>query len=132
MENQNPNNNQPNLTETTPLNTWSGSPIWIQGYILREVSRSTPGYSQDGLIPIRVFFDPEDGRILTNTLPLELRAEYEGKSIQEIQKSSIPPKETIKKEKEANPWDQPWDYEPSTTSQPNSNDNTPPSNFWSK
>ena len=112
---------QIDLSKTQPLKTWSGSHTWVQGYILRQVSASPDGPTEDGVIPIRVFFDPVDGRILTNTLPIELRAEYEGKSIEEIQQGNINQEEIFKKEQENNPWDQPWDW---NSSQPTNTQNT--------
>ena len=65
----------PNLSNSTPLETWSGDPIWAKGYILRQLP------SQNGnppiVAPVPIFFDPRTGRILTNILPPEIRSEYE-------------------------------------------------------
>ena len=74
MENQfqQPQPIQADITETTPLETWSGGQIWAKGYILRVF----PGEEGDNLIPFEVFFDPATGRILDNTLPEEIRSEY--------------------------------------------------------
>jgi hypothetical protein len=72
------NQQQPqiDLSKTTAVNTPSGSPIWQQGVILRKVSKFITGTSEDGVLPLPVFFDPETGEILEDTLPKELRGEY--------------------------------------------------------
>ena len=69
---------QPNidLTKTTAIETPNGSPVWQQGVILRKVSKFITGTSEDGIVPIPVFFDPETGKVLEDTLPKELRGEY--------------------------------------------------------
>ena len=69
---------QPNLdlSKTTAIETPSGGKIWKQGVVLRKVSRFVMGSGEDGVIPIPVFFDPETGDILEDTLPKELRSEY--------------------------------------------------------
>lgn len=67
---------QIDLSKTTAVDTPSGSKIWQQGVILRKVSRFVVGADEDGLIPIPVFYDPETGEILQDTLPKELREEY--------------------------------------------------------
>ena len=64
------------LSKTTAIDTPSGGKIWQQGMILRKVSKFITGTSEDAIVPIPVFFDPEDGSILEDTLPKELREEY--------------------------------------------------------
>jgi len=64
------------LTKTTALNTPSGGKIWQQGVILRSASKFLTGTSEDALIPIPVFFDPETKEIFEGTLPKELKEEY--------------------------------------------------------
>ena len=71
-----PQQPQIDLGKTTAVDTPSGSKIWQQGVILRKVSRFVVGADEDGLIPIPVFYDPETGNILQDTLPKELREEY--------------------------------------------------------
>jgi hypothetical protein len=66
------------LSKTTSIETSSGNKIWQQGFILRKVSKFITGTTEDGIMPIPVFFDPETGKVLTNTLPPELRKEFEG------------------------------------------------------
>ena len=64
------------LSKTTAIETPSGGKIWQQGVILRKVSKFLTGTNEDAVIPISVFFDPESGDILEDTLPKELREEY--------------------------------------------------------
>jgi len=64
------------LSKTTAIDTPSGGKIWQQGVILRKVSKFITGTSEDALVPIPVFYDPETGTILDETLPKELREEY--------------------------------------------------------
>ena len=64
------------LSKTTAIDTPSGGKVWQQGMILRKVSKFVTGTSEDAIVPIPVFYDPEDGSILEDTLPKELREEY--------------------------------------------------------
>lgn len=72
-------NNQPQieLKSTTPVQTESGGDIWKQGFILRKVSRFVTNSSEDAVMPIPVFYDSETGKILKDTLPPELRDQYD-------------------------------------------------------
>ena len=64
------------LSKTTAIDTPSGDKIWQQGVILRKISKFIAGTSEDAVIPIPVFYDPETNEILGDTLPRELREEY--------------------------------------------------------
>ena len=64
------------LSKTTPIDLPSGGKIWQSGVILRRISKFVTGTSEDGLIPIPVFYDPETNEILEDTIPKELREEY--------------------------------------------------------
>ena len=64
------------LSKTTAIDTPSGGKIWQQGMIIRKVSKFVVGAQEDALVPIPVFYDPETGKILEDTLPKELREEY--------------------------------------------------------
>ena len=64
------------LSKTTPIDTPSGGKIWQQGIILRKVSKFVTGTTEDAIVPIRIFYDTETGKILEDTLPRELREEY--------------------------------------------------------
>ena len=69
---------QPNidLKNTTPIETEGGGRIWQQGALLRKVSKFVTGTDNDAVMPIPVFYDPETGKILEDSLPKELREEY--------------------------------------------------------
>jgi len=76
MQNQQPQVNL-DLTKTTAVDLPSGGKIWQSGVILRRISKFVTGTSEDGLIPIPIFYDPETNEILEDTIPKELREEYE-------------------------------------------------------
>lgn len=67
---------QIDLSKTTSIETSNGGKVWQQGVILRKVSKFITGTSEDGIIPIPIFWNPESGEILQDTLPKELREEY--------------------------------------------------------
>ena len=75
MQNQQPQVNL-DLSKTTPVDLPSGGKIWQSGVILRRISKFVTGTSEDGLIPIPIFYDPETNEILEDTIPKELREEY--------------------------------------------------------
>ena len=64
------------LKNTTSIATPSGGKIFQQGVILRKVSKFVSGTSEDAVMPIPVFFDPDTNKILKSTMPQELREEY--------------------------------------------------------
>lgn len=66
------------LSKTTPILTPNGKKIWHQGYILRKVSKFVTGTTEDNVLPIQVFYDPETGEILKEGLPAELTFIIEG------------------------------------------------------
>ena len=70
---------QPNidLKNTTAIETEDGGRIWQQGALLRKVSKFVTGTDSDAVMPIPVFYDSETGKILSDTLPPELRSEYD-------------------------------------------------------
>lgn len=63
------------LQNTQAVKTENGSSVFQQGVILRKVSRFVTGTNDDALLPIPVFFDPETNKILTDSVPKELREE---------------------------------------------------------
>ena len=73
-----PQQQQPNihLKNTTAIETEGGGRIWQQGALLRKVSKFVTGTDADAVMPIPVFYDPESGKILEDSLPKELREEY--------------------------------------------------------
>ena len=49
--------------------------VWAQGFIIRKISKFVAGTAEDAFMPIPVFYDPETGEVLQETLPPELRDE---------------------------------------------------------
>ena len=65
------------IKNTTKVVSEDGNIVFNEGFILRKVSKFVTGASEDGIIPVPVFFDVVTGKILLETLPKELREEYE-------------------------------------------------------
>ncbi len=63
------------LSNTQAIKTTDGSSVFQQGVILRKISKFVAGTSEDAMMPIPVFYNPETGEILQDTLPKELRDE---------------------------------------------------------
>ena len=68
---------QIDLSKTTSVLTEDGGQIFQQGFVLRKVSRFITGGTEDSVLPIPVFYDPETNKILGEGLPPELRGEYD-------------------------------------------------------
>jgi len=75
-------NNQPNpslnidIKNTTSVTSPEGNKVFSEGVILRKVSRFVTGTSEDGIIPVPVFYDVVTGKVLLEMLPKELRDEF--------------------------------------------------------
>ena len=67
---------QIDLNNTQAVNNFDGGNVFQQGVILRKVSKFVTGTNEDALMPIPVFFDPSTKKILTDSVPKELREEY--------------------------------------------------------
>lgn len=65
-----------NLKDTTKVVSEDGNVVFQEGILLRKVSKFLTGGAQDGVMPITVFYDVVTGKILKDTLPMELWAEY--------------------------------------------------------
>jgi hypothetical protein len=63
------------LKNTTEVKNFNGGSVFQQGVILRKVSRFVTGTDEDALLPIPVFYDPETKKILTDSVPKDLREE---------------------------------------------------------
>ena len=63
------------LKNTSEVKNFNGGSIFQQGVILRKVSKFVTGTNEDALMPIPVFFDPETNKILTDSVPKDLREE---------------------------------------------------------
>ena len=68
---------QIDLSKTTSVLTEDGGQIFQQGFVLRKVSRFITGGTEDSVMPIPVFYDPETKKVLGEGLPPELRSEYD-------------------------------------------------------
>jgi len=68
---------QIDLGQTTSVETENGGKVFQQGFIVRKVSRFITNTTEDGIMPIPVFYDPETGKILGQGLPPEIRDEYD-------------------------------------------------------
>jgi len=69
------------IKNTTSIKSPDGNQVFTEGVILRKVSRFVTGTSEDGVIPIPVFYDVVTGKVLVELLPKELRAEFEDDNI---------------------------------------------------
>ena len=63
------------LKNTQAVENFDGGSLFQQGVILRKVSKFVTGTSEDALMPIPIFFDPTSKKILTDSVPKELREE---------------------------------------------------------
>ena len=68
---------QIDLEKTTIVPNDSGGELFKQGFILRKVSRFITGGDEDAVLPIPVFYDGSTGKILKDTLPPEIRDDYD-------------------------------------------------------
>jgi hypothetical protein len=77
----NGNEQQPQLNidmkNTTAVEGFDGSQLFGQAFVIRKVSKFVMGGSEDALLPIPVFYDLETKKILIDSVPKELRGEYE-------------------------------------------------------
>lgn len=69
------------LKATQALKSPEGNSIFAEGVILRKVSKFISGTSEDGVIPIPVFYDVKTGKVLIETLPKDLRDEFTNENI---------------------------------------------------
>lgn len=67
---------QIDLNLTTAMPSEDGSHIFVEGVIFRKVSKFVLQSTEDGIMPIPIFWDPKTGKIMLETLPKELREEY--------------------------------------------------------
>ena len=67
-----------NDTEKVEFN---GNVLVGEAFVLRKVSKFVTGQSEDGVMPIPVFYDLASGKILKETLPKDLQEDYSLHSI---------------------------------------------------
>jgi hypothetical protein len=63
------------LKSTTGIKNSEGNSLFQSGVILRKISKFIAGTENDAIMPIPVFFDPTNNKILGEGLPPELREE---------------------------------------------------------
>ena len=68
---------QIDLSKTTSVPNDSGGLLFKQGFVIRKVSRFITNGAEDAVLPIPVFYDEKTGKILKDTLPPDLRGEYD-------------------------------------------------------
>ena len=76
-EMQNMQQPQIDLEKTTIIPNDSGGEVFKQGFVLRKVSRFITGGDEDAVLPIPVFYDGSTGKVLKDTLPPEIRGDYD-------------------------------------------------------
>lgn len=62
---------------TTSIEGFDGGVLFGQAFIMRKVSKFVTGGDEDALLPIPVFYDLETKKIILDSIPKELREEYE-------------------------------------------------------
>ena len=75
MQQQAPPQPQIDLKSTTAITNSEGKSLFQSGVILRKISKFVAGTDNDAIMPIPVFFDPTNGKIVKDGLLLELREE---------------------------------------------------------
>jgi hypothetical protein len=62
---------------TTSVEGFDGGVLFGQAFIIRKVSKFVTGGDEDALLPIPVFYCMDSKKIILNSIPKELREEYE-------------------------------------------------------
>lgn len=70
------------FSNTTSIEGFDGGKLFGQAFVLRKVSKFVAGTDEDAMLPIPVFYDLETRKIIKDSLPKELRAEYKDISIE--------------------------------------------------
>lgn len=60
---------------------FDGNVLVQEGFVLRKVSKFVTGQSEDGIMPIPVFYDISTGKILKETLPKDLQDDYKDQAV---------------------------------------------------
>ena len=68
---------QIDLKNTEAVLNEDGGPLFLQGVILRKVSKFVTGTAEDGIMPIPVFYDPKTLKVFEGSVPKDIREEYE-------------------------------------------------------
>jgi len=65
------------LKNTEAILNDEGGPLFLQGVLLRKVSKFVTGTAEDAVMPIPVFYDPKTLKVFEGSVPLDIREEYE-------------------------------------------------------
>jgi hypothetical protein len=66
------------IKQTTSIKDINGKPIiFVEGMVLRKMSKFLAGTTDDALIPIPIMYDIDTKKICLDMIPKELREEYE-------------------------------------------------------
>ena len=79
MEQQNQMKLNIDLKSAQTIYSPEGGCVFAEGVILKKISKFVSGTPEDTIVPIPVFYDIENGNILIELLPKELREEFENK-----------------------------------------------------
>ena len=71
---------------TTSVEGFDGGKLFGQAVIIRKVSKFLVGSDEDMLMPIPVFYDLDSKKILIDSLPKELRDEYQDIALDYVNK----------------------------------------------
>ena len=63
------------LKTTTGIKNEEGGSIFKSGVILRKISKFVAGTDNGAIMPIPIFYDPTNNKILGDGIPVELREE---------------------------------------------------------
>ena len=63
------------LKTTEGIVNSEGGSIFKSGVILRKISKFVAGTDNDAIMPIPIFYDPTNNKILGEGIPVELREE---------------------------------------------------------
>ena len=76
MENQNQvQGPKIDLKNSNGLKNSEDKSVFLNGVILRKVSKFITGTDEDALLPIPVFYDAKTGKIVEGSVPVDLRDE---------------------------------------------------------
>jgi hypothetical protein len=64
------------LKNTTAIVSEGGNQVFAEGVLLRKVSKFVSGTMEDGILPVPVFYDVVTGKVVMETLPKDIRAEF--------------------------------------------------------
>ena len=67
---------QIDLNNTETILNEEGGPLFLQGVILRKVSKFITGGSEDSIMPIPVFYDPKTLKVFEGSVPKDIREDY--------------------------------------------------------